>query len=290
VLAICKNAHLFSILSPPWWRREKTSRLISPTAKAGGFTTDSGKLTEHAEPYLNEFVGFISQAGSIAFAIQLGDLIQDADLEVDRINFKKAVDLLSRSPSPVHHVIGNHDSRHLTFEELQRILGLGNLYYSFDEDLYHFIVLHTLGSGPETSAVILPDDQLGWLQKDLAETDKPTFVFSHHSFADQDLTGNPWFEGLPEECLVGNREDVRKVFRESKKVAAVINGHLHWNHIDWHDGIPYITVQSATENIDNHDTPAHAWGIMEIHDRSFSFIQYGNDPFKHQHEFSVKAG
>jgi 3',5'-cyclic-AMP phosphodiesterase len=248
------------------------------------------KLTEHAESYLNEFIDFISQAGNIAFAIQLGDLIQDAELETDRTHFKKAVDILSSGPSPVHHAIGNHDSVNLSFEEIQNILGLGSLYYSFDEGLYHFIVLHTLGPGPETPAVILPDDQMGWLQKNLAGTEKPTFVFSHHSFADQDLTGNPWFEALPEECLVGNREEVRKVFRESGKVAAVINGHLHWNHVDWHEGIPYITVQSAVENVDNNGTPARAWGMMEIRGESFTLIQHGNDPFKHQHEFSVKAG
>ena len=38
---------------------------------------------------------------------------------------------------------------------------------------------------------------------------------------------------------------------------AVFNGHLHWNHLDVIAGIPYVTVQSLIENLDD-DAPGRA--------------------------------
>jgi len=248
------------------------------------------KLTENAEPYLNKFVERFSKTKNIVFAVQLGDLIQDSDLETDRTNYQKGITIFNKSPKSVHHVVGNHELVNLSTEEIQQTLGLESLYYSFDLGHYHFVILFSHVRFPETPGGIITDNQLVWLQKDLAITNKSTFVFTHQSLADQDLTGNPWFEGYPEDCLVENRVEVRRLLNASGKVAAVVNGHLHWNHVDWHDGIPYITVQSATENIDNAGTPAHAWGVMEIRGKSFTLIQHGNSPFKHQHDFVFKNG
>jgi 3',5'-cyclic-AMP phosphodiesterase len=248
------------------------------------------KLTEHAEAYLNEFVEYVSRRGYVAFGVQLGDLIQDSNLETDHNNYCKGIKILSQASVPIHHLIGNHDEKNLSLEELRNILGLKSLYYSFDEGAYHFVFLFPYVPLPDTPGGIIPDDQLAWLEKDLARTNNPTFVFAHQSFADQDLTGNPWFDGLPGDCLVENRVEVRKIFSASGKVAAVVNGHLHWNHVDWHDGIPYITVQSATENVDNKELPSHAWGVMEINGSSFSLVQYGNDSFEHHNDFKVLTG
>ncbi|MBC8506287.1 MAG: hypothetical protein H8D34_15605 [Chloroflexi bacterium] len=77
--------------------------------------------------------------------------------------------------------------------------------------------------------------------------------------------------------------DTRNLFSNSGKVIAVINGHLHWNQIDWHDDIPYITVQSAIENFDNEGTSANAWGKILLKDNKFSLKQYGNDPFEFEY-------
>jgi Icc protein len=246
------------------------------------------KQTVFAEPYLHEFVDVVAHAGDIDFVLQFGDLILDADPETDRENFRRGVAILGESKKPVHHLVGNHDVIHLSATQIRNILGVDSLSYSFDEGAYHFLLLHPFVADPKTPGGILPADQLSWLQEDLAKTGKPAFVFSHQSFADQDLTGNPWFEGLPGDCLVENRVEVRKVLRESGKVAAAVNGHLHWNHVDWHDGIPYLTVQSATEPV-GAGTPAHAWGVMEISGNTFTLTQYGNDPFTHRHEFPLKT-
>ncbi|MEJ7732149.1 MAG: hypothetical protein WKG00_23440 [Polyangiaceae bacterium] len=99
--------------------------------------------------------------------------------------------------------------------------------------------------------------QLAWLDADLRATALPTVVLMHHSAAEQDLRGNRWFEGKPEICLVRERAELRRIVAASGKVRLVLNGHLHWNHLDVIDGIPYVTLQSLVENVDD-DAPGRA--------------------------------
>jgi hypothetical protein len=89
-------------------------------------------------------------------------------------------------------------------------------------------------------------------------------VFLHHGLADQDLTGNPWFEGRPEYCLVENRKEIRDILSESKKVIAVFNSHLHWDRQDFHDGIPYFTIQSLVENENDLGLASETHAVVNI--------------------------
>lgn len=256
---------------------------IAPEYTYGKFKR---KLTKYSLPCIREFLEAIESHGDFAFAVHCGDLIQDADTDTDRKNYQRGVEMLNRCVVPVHHLVGNHDTANLPPWEIKSMLQQDALYYAFDLHELHFVFLHTLSPCPGDPRIILPAEQLAWVEQDLEETDKPTLIFSHHSFADQNLEGNPWFEGRPDECLVDNRGEVRKILKNCGKVIAVMNGHLHWNHIDWHDGIPYLTVQSAIERVDDHRTPAKAWGVMEINGNTFSLRQYGNDPFYFSYCFS----
>jgi len=131
----------------------------------------------------------------------------------------------------------------------------GELYYSFTKGDVHFIVLHTVER--KDVDISVGQAQLDWLAADLAMHPGPTIVLMHHSAAEQDLRGNPWFEGDPHRCLVRERRQMRQLFTDNKNVLAVFNGHLHWNHLDVIDGIPYVTVQSLIENLDA-DAPGRA--------------------------------
>jgi predicted phosphodiesterase len=235
------------------------------------------KLTEFAEPYLMAFAQHVRESGGYDAVLQLGDLIEDETPALDRDRFSKGVQLLAQCNAPVHHVIGNHDTARLAAGELLTLLNRPSHFYAFDAAGMHVVILHTV---QHEGRIVLPDEQVDWLRDDLAGTLLPVLVCSHHSFADQELRGNPWFEGAPTACLVDNRAEVRALLRDAGNVIAVVNGHLHWNHVDWHDGIPCITVQSAVENCDDAGTPAHTWGEIEIDANRFTLRQFGNTPFE----------
>ena len=243
---------------------------------SGTFKGIRRKLTEYAEPYLTEFAQHVASAGRYDAVLQLGDLIEDETPELDHARYSTGVNLLAPCGVPAHHIIGNHDTARLSAGELLTLLNRPSHFYSFDLAGAHVVVLHTVHAN---GRLMLPEEQVAWLRNDLAGTALPTLVCSHHSFADQDLRGNPWFEGAPQQCLADNRAEVRSILRNAGNVVAVVNGHLHWNHVDWHDGIPYITVQSAVENCDDAGTPAHAWGEIEITANQFTLRQFGNTPF-----------
>ncbi len=248
------------------------------------------KLTEYSETYISEFVQNVSESLQYSFALQLGDLIQDANRETDIKNFQKGINLFSECPCPFHHLVGNHDTIHMTPNEVGNILGYERLYYSFDTAEAHVVILYSHVPVPKQPRIVIQMEQLEWLRSDLAGTERPSIVFMHHSLADQDLVGNPWFEGRPDECLVENRKEVREVLASSDKVIAVVNGHLHWNRVDIHDGIPYVTVQSAIENFVGDGMPANSWGFIELKSGIFRIEVFGNDSAEFEYEFSSKAG
>jgi hypothetical protein len=82
----------------------------------------------------------------------------------------------------------------------------------------------------------------------------------HHAAADQETQNNYWFTRHPHLALVRNREAVRQVIAEAGNVVGVFNGHLHWNQLTWHDGIPYVTLSSLTENPTGEEDPARPVG------------------------------
>jgi 3',5'-cyclic AMP phosphodiesterase CpdA len=234
---------------------------LGPAGFHGGIQR---KLNQFAEQFAMEFAARTENAGKYDFAIQLGDLIEDDSQETDRSNYRKGLELLQASQIPLYHVVGNHDMAHLTAAELQDLLGLPSLFFSFQAGGCHCIVLHSVLPYLRDGRSIIPPDQVAWLRDDLREAHSPAIVFVHHSLADQDLSGNPWFEGKPEACLIENRHEVRRILADSEKVVAVLNGHLHWNRIDVYDGIPYVTVQSATENFKYSGEPANAYGEISV--------------------------
>jgi 3',5'-cyclic AMP phosphodiesterase CpdA len=259
---------------------------IGPSATYKGVRR---KLTEYSETYISEFVSRISDNGKYSFALQLGDLIEDETPEVDKKNFKKGIELFSKCDAPIYHAVGNHDIIGLSNEYLRESIGQESLYYSFENEYGYFIVLHSEDCS-ETQLISISRQQLSWLQDKLQEASKPTIIFIHHSLADQELDGNPWFEGRPKRCLIDNRKEIRQLICKSGKVVAVINGHLHWNQVSIHDGIPYITLQSAIENFADDGTPANTWAEIELTESTFSIRVFGNDPAEYCYDHNFFAG
>jgi hypothetical protein len=129
-------------------------------------------------------------------------------------------------------------------------------------------------------------EQLAWLEADLARAKRPAIVMMHHTASEQDVAANRWFYRAPHLCKVVERRRLRRILEASQKVVAVFNGHMHWNHFDLCGGIPYITVQSLIENLDDDapGRPAAAHAVCCLSDRRLLVEVNGNDPARYQIE------
>jgi predicted phosphodiesterase len=233
-------------------------------------------LTDHALSCVKKFVDEINQDPKIKFVVQLGDVIDSTDLEYDKENYNLVLNLLKKLNCPVYHVVGNHDLQHLSEQGLKEIINYKELYYSFDVEDFHCIILFS--KTIEKTDIKIDEEQINWLKQDLEKTNKKTLIFVHYSLSDQDLTGHSLFEGFPEVCLIQNREEIRSILTESKKVIAVFIGHLHWNRIDKHNSIPYFTLQSLVENLNNEGMPSNSYAIIDLTKDSIKVDIKGNDP------------
>jgi 3',5'-cyclic AMP phosphodiesterase CpdA len=230
------------------------------------------KLADHAPELLRAFVARMNDHVRPDVVVNLGDDLEDESHDADAARYREVLDILGRLDAKVLHVAGNHDLVNLSPGELLeqwKPFGAGDqenrrLYYSRDVQGFHLVFLHTI---EEKDRIIWMDEaQLEWLRADLASGASPTLVFMHHSAADQHLVGNRWFEGRANICLVRERKELRAIFEASGRVLCVFNGHLHWNHLDLSGGLPYVTLQSLIENLDDDapGRPAAAHAVVRV--------------------------
>jgi 3',5'-cyclic-AMP phosphodiesterase len=244
------------------------------------------KLTHHAARLTGDFVRRMNDEVRPDMVVNLGDDIEDASREADLLRYGECQAILREAKATLVNVAGNHDTVNLTRDDLNRFWQRsGSLYYSFDLAGWHFSVLHTIER--QDKDVRLPAPQIEWLRGDLERTELPVVVLMHHSASEQNLEDSLWFRGRAHVALVKERAELRAVIEESRKVRAVFNGHLHRNHLDVIRGIPYVTVQSLIENLDEDEPgrPAAAHAVVELTEQRMVVRVAGNDPARYQVEF-----
>lgn len=241
------------------------------------------KLSHRAEQLSRDVVERLNTVERPDLVVNLGDVIEDADRERDLENYRRFLDVLSELRAPVLHVAGNHDSVNLTDDDLRALWQHeGPLYYSRDVAGVHLCVLRTLET--KDVAVHLPEEQLAWLADDLARAPAPAVVLVHHPLGEMQLEGNRWFARAPHICRVAERRRARAVIEASGKVVCVLNGHAHWNHLDVAGGIPYVTLQSLIENLDDDapGRPARAFAICDVEPRRVFVRVEGEERARYQ--------
>lgn len=87
-------------------------------------------------------------------------------------------------------------------------------------------------------------------------------VFCHHPLDEQDSSPHWYFRTHPTHALAVNGEGGRALFASSGRVRAVVSGHMHWNHTEVIEGIPYTTVESLVDCGLTHGQPAG--GFSEV--------------------------
>lgn len=243
------------------------------------------KLTHHAAELTKGVVRAMNTELRPDLLINLGDDIEDESRDADLARYTECQGILRTANMELVNVAGNHDVIHLNRDDLNRVWRReGPLFYSFDRKGYHLVVLHTLER--KDTDVRIPEAQLTWLREDLSRTALPVIVLMHHPAGEQDLSDSFWFHRAPHLALVKERAALRTILEESGKVRVVFNGHVHRNYLDVIRGIPYVTIQSLIENLDEDapGRPAKAHALAVIDDHRIKVRVLGNDPARYQFE------
>jgi 3',5'-cyclic-AMP phosphodiesterase len=178
----------------------------------------------------------------------LGDRINDVDVETDRRGLGKVREMLEAASTPIVYAWGNHDLINVPPADARAILGKQADYESFDASGYHIVILNSQDPTVEHIGGTLSATQLDWLEQDLRRSSLPAVVLCHHPLDEQDPGRHWYFADHPDHALAGNRERARRIISANGRVRAVFNGHMHLNTVEVIDGVPYVTVMSLVDS------------------------------------------
>ena len=194
-----------------------------------------------AEVRLQNFLE-AAKVNKVDFIIELGDFCQAVDRNIPFVNLWNSFD------GGKYHVLGNHEMDVCDKSESMKFYNMRYRYYSFDKGDFRFIVLdpnNILVDGEYKSPFKsghygdqIDTEQLDWLKKELASTNKKCVVFSHQS--------------LERPKAVHNSYLVREIFEEENakvgyaKIIAAFSGHDHTDYQKIINGIAYIQINSAS--------------------------------------------
>ncbi len=217
--------------------------------------------------------------------INLGDVIRSETVEIDKKNYQQGLEILQQSCQPIIHLLGNHEIRQLTNQDILDIwkdLSIEQSEYGSQV----FQGVRFIWLGLETRMVegnkrtFLPQNQLQWLATELEHSIQPAVLLSHYAFNHQNFTGNYYFETLGKNfACYENQQEVQEIIREfQSKILLTVNGHVHWIQVNVGSQPPQFTLPSMTENIaapGEKVFPA-IYSILEINEGHFSLKSYSD--------------
>ncbi len=170
-------------------------------------------------------------------------------------NKAKIMEMWNNFEKPAYHVLGNHDCDFCTKKQIFEYYGVDyGSYYSFDMGGFHFVVLdgnymkvngeyiayeqsNYFEQNAKTPGILpyISQEQLDWLEKDLANTKYPTVLFSHQRLG-----------GIG---AVKNSAELRQILHNApNKVILSANGHMHEDFVCNIDDVWYLDVNSVSNH------------------------------------------
>lgn len=172
----------------------------------------------------------------------------------DRDDEKLAVKkLIADSGLKMYGVLGNHDMDSCDKTAACRYWDMPGNYYSFVEGGVRFIALdanyiktddglidfdhcnYRHFSSKQTS--FLPEEQLEWLEKEIMASEEPCVLLSHSPLGDDLL-------------MTHNRAAVWEIIEQAntdrRRVILALNGHNHVDGMSVRRGVPFISINSAS--------------------------------------------
>nr|WP_320190091.1 metallophosphoesterase [uncultured Desulfobacter sp.] len=225
-------------------------------------TTKTDSLSRRYSAGYEKMQFFVKQMqGKADFIIELGDLIDTLNPEVDKDsveNFQEIESVFTSFNGPHYHVLGNHEFDNMTREDFlanwdNTGIDKSKTYYSFDSNGIHCIVLdadytvaephrpYTMNTPEDTfwnwKDTWVPQEELDWLEADLAASDLPTLVFTHQ------VVHRDKLDGVTEDHTIKNADVIRGILEADGQVVAVFSGHDHRGETAVRNGIHYFVLE-----------------------------------------------
>jgi 3',5'-cyclic AMP phosphodiesterase CpdA len=195
--------------------------------------------------------------------VNLGDLIYGYGSFNPARSWDRYAEVVAKIRCPYYQVPGNHDIFSADAEKLY-VERFQKLYYSFDHQDVHFVILDTT---ERAKWGYVSDRQLAWLKEDLAASSpRATYVFMH--FPLWDLSRSR----VDEEYHAFWLRELHPLFRRYN-VKAVFAGHVHsYGPTQEIDGIKYfITGGGGAELREWYEDYGGRHHFMLVHVRGDSF-------------------
>ena len=198
--------------------------------------------------------------------VDMGDRINDRSPDEDARHLADVVRAVRQVGVSALGLHGNHDVVNLDVPTVTRLLGRRAEYESVDLGGVHLVLLNSQDPMRSGGGGSLSEAQLAWLEEDLGTAEGPALVFSHHPLDEQDESAHWYFPTHPDCALARDRERARAIMARSGKVRGVFSGHMHWNHAEAIDGIPYVTIGSLVEVRLSGGQPAGGFAEVALED------------------------
>ncbi len=225
-----------------------------------GFVTDiharsdskQGKRT--LKPFfqegINHFVRQMDESFLPDFILADGDLIEGTgkSSSIGRKELALVRELFDETHLPTYWVVGNHDLRSVKKSQWKKALRIDYLHRSFEAGSYKIIILDSNFTSEDED--VSPDayntrgrvsqEELAWLENELALTDEKVLVFMHHPpLWNVDLKSN--------DSMPGNSRNIQEIFARHN-VLAVFAGHMEDLYIYETGGVKYFVLPGFTKN------------------------------------------
>ncbi len=197
--------------------------------------------------------------------IQLGDLIQDQGTQdMNILRYETCVSILDQLGIPSIHLLGNHDLWGISKEDITTLFRRNTLNEFHGVKAFNDIQIVWLGLDAEKNVHgSLPEEQIEWLRHTIYK-DTPTFIFSHYSLLQHDVTDSYYFRGDKRMTALANGETVWNALA-GLPIKAVVSAHLHMGAHVLVDSTHMITIPAFVENIVSTD-PRQNPGVYSILD------------------------
>jgi 3',5'-cyclic-AMP phosphodiesterase len=207
-----------------------------------------------------------------ALLVDMGDRTNDDSLEIRRSNVAELAKRFSALSIPRHHLLGNHDF--LPREEQEKVLSTHLSNHSVMVEGWQLVFLYSFNSTVKGG---LTEEDLGWLEQTLSSSALPAVVFTHQPLDGIPTKGNTLFDAIPHYLTPDGHERAREIMKASGKVKLAINGHTHWNRLEYVNGIPYLHLTAVTPLVQSQEKTT-AYAVLTLGGSAITIKVYGREP------------